>query len=116
VWRTVECSLSRVSAYDVRLYLLRLAYSIPECSTIFQGCLHWLDRLVVGNAAEKGEGWCKRFVSKLELFLRLSCRLTHEAIAYGAHRLPSDSLRGGQARHCGRRLGNLGFCLGGGFD
>jgi hypothetical protein len=35
----------------------------------------------------------------------LSCRLTHQAIAYRAHRLPSDSLRGGQWRHCRERLG-----------
>src|ERR1700680_1055155 len=39
----------------------------------------------------------------------LFCRPTHQAIAYGAHRLPSDSLRGGQSRHCG---GRLGFCYG----
>jgi hypothetical protein len=56
VWRTVECSLSRVSADNVWLCLLRLPYGIPECSTIFQGCLHWLDRLVVRNAAKKSEG------------------------------------------------------------
>jgi hypothetical protein len=35
VWRTVECSLSRVSADNVWLCLLRLPYGIPECSTIF---------------------------------------------------------------------------------
>ena len=39
VWRTVECSLSRVSAENVWLCLLRLPYGIPECRTIFQGCL-----------------------------------------------------------------------------